>query len=659
MERLGVMETKKAGEGEKPEIETSKPETEDGHFEAVAFFERHRDFLEHYAWGRVRIEPAPQGVNTFAFNLETNTIYVNSMFYKKGKFSDEKTLFAICHEIEHFLEKMAMLNEEGGERNFGNYLARIGKSRAFALLDSCNGDIRENRAVVSRTNIGMREVEGKMYKEDLFQKSDFTQKPKHIQFCQTLLREARVPDEQCSVSPEVRQALDEVGKVNGLMDIMTNPQTPMSTRLKLQEKFLWPKVEALLEKDLEEKKKQQEQEKKEKGEGEKKQEGTEQPNEDRPKEGENRSDEGGKKAENEGNIPGKNETSEETDPNIIFASEYDKAEKAFPEAVPFEDIKKAFKKWQEAQQGKDEADQADEDYAKKIGVEKKDLQEYRKTVENLEKMSNPETNVGVLEELRNLFARIISKRFKKAQVPKYPVEEGDEIVDPAQLVAEVKLGNLYPKVWEDTEIKEKSGDKFGEVEITLVCDRSSSMFEGQKAIEQRRSAVLIMEVLKEFAQLCEQERINLDHPLEVRSEIYGFGAGEDEKPMKIMSTELGEAERINVFKQLHNLPGKTTDFNCLETIWEKMDKDVKMKIRSGELKKILFILTDGASDDSARVQAVLKNLKNDGLVVVGVGITEEGNAVLTTYAPDAQVVEDVSKLPVAIGNLLKEHLKDI
>jgi hypothetical protein len=81
------------------------------------------------------------------------------------------------------------------------------------------------------------------------------------------------------------------------------------------------------------------------------------------------------------------------------------------------------------------------------------------------------------------------------------VEEGDELADPAQLISDVKSGNLSPKVWEDTEIKEKKGDKFGEVEITLVCDRSGSMDEGQKAVEQRKSAVLIMEVLKEFEQI--------------------------------------------------------------------------------------------------------------------------------------------------------------
>ena len=317
-----------------------------------------------------------------------------------------------------------------------------------------------------------------------------------------------------------------------------------------------------------------------------------------------------------------------------------------------------MKEWKEAQKGKDSKDKADDDYAKKIGVEKKDLQEYRKITENLEKIVNPETDVSVIEELKNLFSRIISKRLKKALAPKYPVDEGDELVDPAQLIADVKSGNLQPKVWEDTEIKEKKGERFGEVEITLVCDQSGSMA-GQKAEEQRKSAVLVMEVLKEFAELCEAEKINIDKPLEVKSEIYGFGAGEDKKPMKKMSAELGEAERINVLKKLYHVPGTTTDFNSLEAIYAGLDEKTKIKMKIGELKKIVIVFTDGGSDDPARTQGILKNLRDSGVVAIGVGITAEGSAVLSTYAPNALVVEDVSRLPIVLGELLKEHLKDL
>ena len=660
------------------------------HTEALAFVEKHRDFFEHYAKGRVSVEPAPQGINTFAFDLEKNTIYVNSMFYKKQGFSDEKTLFAICHEIEHFLEKKALLMEEGGEKKFEKYLKRIKTSKAFSLTDNCDADIRENRTVVDRTNKGMKNLEEKIYKEDLFPENDFTSAPRHIQFSQALLREARVSGEQCKVSPEVRSALDEVAKVKGLMDIMTNPETPMSTRLRLQDKYIWPKVEALLEKDIEDKKdqkKKEEDHKKQEGQGKGGEQGQNKegqkgkPADENQKEGEGKEGKDGKpkkdkkaengKGEKEGGNKsdkkdgekteggGKKEKGDETDPNKIFADEYSKVEKKFPEAVPLEEIEKAFKEWKEFQK-KNSGDKADEDYAQKIGVEKKDLQEYRKIVNELEKIVNPETDVGIVEELRNLFSRIISKRLKMALAPQYPVEEGDELVDPAQLIADVKSGNLQPKVWEDTEMKEKKGDRFGEVEITLVCDRSGSMEQGQKAEEQRKSAVLVMEVLKEFAELCEAEKINIDKPLEVKSEIYSFASDEEDKiPLKKMSVELGEAERINILKKLYDLPGSTTDFNCLAAIDGNLDSKTKQKIKEGELKKIVIVFTDGGSDDPAKVQGVLKSLRAEGVIAIGVGITSGGSPVLSTYAPNALVVEDVQKLPIILGELLKEHLKDI
>lgn len=656
MEWANVIEAKKT---EKPE-KSEEMGGNNRHAEAVALVEKHRDFFEHYAKGRIKIEPAPESVPTFAFDLEKNTIYVNAMFYKKLGLSEEKTIFATLHEVEHFMEKLQMLSEEGGARQFERFLKRIKTSRAFSLMDNCVADVRENRTVVARTNTGMGELEQKIYREDLFAETDFTGEPRHIQFSQALLREARVPGEKCQVSGDVRQALDEVAKVKGLMDIMTNPETPMSVRLKLQDKYIWPKVEALLEKDVEDKKKQKEREKKEKesGEGESgKDDGQNEDQKENQENGDEREkNEGGQREKSDG---GEKDEDGDTDPNKLFADAYARAEKRFPEAIPVEEVEKAFKAWKEAQKNKDSADQADEDYAQKIGVEKKDLQNYRKIVESLEKITNPETGVSIVEELKNLFSRIISKRLKVAQAPKYPVEEGDELVDPAQLVADVKSGNLQPKVWEDTEIKEKRGDRFGEVEITLVCDRSSSM-SGQKAEEQRKSAVLVMEVLKEFAELCEAEKMNIDKSLEVKSEIYSFASSsEDKTPLKKMSAQLGEAERINVLKKLYDVPGSTTDFNCLEAIDKNLDENTKGKIKIGELKKIVIVFTDGGSDNPARVQGVLKSLRDNGVVAIGVGITTEGSPVLSTYAPNARVVEEVQKLPIVLGELLKEHLKDL
>lgn len=636
MEKYSIIEEKKDARVEKPRFFENK----DVNNEAFDFVEKNRDFFEHYSKGNIKVEPSPDNLNTFAFNLKDNTIYVNPMFYKEAGFSDEKTIFATLHEVEHFSEKIQVLKEKNGEKSFKNYLEKNKKSKAFALMDNCIADIRENRSVISRTNEGMKEIEDKMYKENLFKDIDFTSQPRHIQLCEALLREARVKDEKCTIAEEVRQKIEAIEKVDGLMDIMTNPETPMSLRWKLQDKYIWPKLQDLLEKDIEDKKNKKEE------------------NKDQENSGNGGQDEEGEQGEEEeGN---ENEEEEEKDPNKIFEKEYNEAQKKFPESVPIEDIEKAFEEWKkDKENSKESKDKADEDYAEKIGVTKESLQNYRKVAEHVRNIVNENTGVEVLEEMKNLFSRIISKRTKKVFAPKYPTEEGDYLVDPSQLVAEVKSGNLEPRVWEDIELKEKKGDRFGEVEITLVCDRSGSM-EGEKAEEQRKSTILVMETLKEFAEMTEEDKMNMDKPLEIKSEIYSFACeSDDKKPIKIMSKDLGEAERINVLDKLYNITGSTTDFSCLESIEDKLDTEIEKKIEEGELKKIVIVMTDGESDDPSRVQSILKVLRGKGVVVIGLGITNSGGAVMSTYSPNALVVENVKNLPFVLTELLKEHLKDI
>jgi len=603
-------------------------DTHSAHEEAIKHVEAHRDLFEHYAHGTINVLPAPEGLDTFAFDLKTNTIYVNSRFYKDLGFSEEKTTFATLHEIEHLLEKVQMLSERGGDKKFVKYLQKIEESEAFSHTDNCIADIHENRTVVQRTHAGFGDIEKKLYKEDLFRDSDFTARPMHIQLPEALLREARVPDEICKVVPEVRQKIDELRTIKSkdgvsLIDIMTHPDTSMSTRLALQNKYVWPKVQELLQKDI-----QDEQEKPKQGKGEGK---------------------------------GSGKSNDKVDnPNKIFKDAYAEAKKRVPNAVPNDHVKKAFDEWKAAKKD-DPLLGADKEYAESIGVKLEDLLEYRRIVASLEDIKNPETNESVIKELRALISRIISERRNPVLAPQYPLEEGEAISDPATLVAEVKSGNLYPRVWETLEIQERHGQKFGEVEITLVCDRSDSMNRpNQKLLEQRKAAALFMEALKEFADLAEEERINLIKPLEIRSEVFTFQQDEkDATPVKKMSKELSEKDRINTSSILSSAPGGTTDFVPLETIAKSLDQETKNKIASGELKKIVIVFTDGESNDTARTKRILEKLRQDGVVTVGVGITSEGSPALVTYAPDARLAKTALELPLVLGELLKEHLSNV
>ncbi|MBI2674163.1 MAG: VWA domain-containing protein [Candidatus Yanofskybacteria bacterium] len=618
------------------------------HREAMDFVEKNRDFFEHYARGRVKFEPAPPGLNTFAFNLETNTIYINSRFYKQRGLSDQQTTLGTLHEVEHLLEKKQILSETGGSRVFQRYLKRLNDSQAFNFLDNRVSDLRENRAIILNTDKEGGEFERlkhSLYKEVLIPETDFTSKPKHIQFVEALSREGEVPDEKSIVSPEVRAKLDEIQAIRGkdgssLMEAMTRPTTSMSERLLLQDAFLWPVVEELMKKDVEDHNKN-----KGKGKG-------------------GKGSETGDKGEPLASPKPTAERGQEspTDPNEIFADDYKEAASRVPNAVPNEEIEKAFKKWQEGH-SENPADRADREYADKLGVKPEDLRRYREIVASLEKTVNPETGESVIDELRQLINRIIARRLKPSIAPRYPVEEGEELVDPSELMSQVKAGNLEPKAWQTHEVKEKTGKKFGEIEITLVCDRSGSMAQegGAKLTEQRKAGVLMMEALKEFADAVDSERINLEKPLEVRSEIYTFQAtAADAVPIKKMSKDLGEKERIEAVAILSSAPGqKTTDFISLEAIERALDEETAQKIRDGELKKIIIVFTDGQSHGVQRVKNALEKMRGQGVIVVGVGVTEGGKPALETYAPDAKLAEIAEKLPIVLGDLLKEHLTDI
>ena len=169
-----------------------------------------------------------------------------------------------------------------------------------------------------------------------------------------------------------------------------------------------------------------------------------------------------------------------------------------------------------------------------------------------------------------------------------------------------------------------------------------------------------MEALKDFADICEAKRGNMDSPLEVRSEIFSFqSSSEDAKPLKPMSKDLSEKERVDIFGKLATTSGSTTDFVPLGVIEKGLTDELKKKIIEGELKKIVIVFADGGSDNVSLVRSVLDKLREAQVVVIGVGITESGEPALTTYAPNARLAETAEKLPAVLGDLLKENLADL
>ena len=171
----------------------------------------------------------------------------------------------------------------------------------------------------------------------------------------------------------------------------------------------------------------------------------------------------------------------------------------------------------------------------------------------------------------------------------------------------------------------------------------------------------MMEVLKNFADLADEELINLDKPLEIRSEVFAFSqSDEDDKPLKKMSKELGEKERIDVMVKASSASGGTTDFVPLETIDAGISEENLKKIKEGELKKIVITFTDGDSNEPQRVKNVLEKLRAKGVVVVCIPIGEEGKKAFDTYAlAEVRSADKAEKICPVLKDVLKDNLTDL
>jgi hypothetical protein len=677
------------------EMATKKTGPTESKDKASGFFEEHREVFELYAKGKIKIEPAPPGLDTFVFDLEKGTIYVNDKFYQsKFGLSDEKSAFAVRHEIEHLLEKVQVLKEPGGWQIFQDYLQDIKNDRAYGILDNCIADIRENRAVVSKTNKGVKDTETRLYREDLFPADektgelDFTKQPRHLQLPQAILREERTGD-NCIVDDDVRKKIDQLRKFktkNGTIDLVktiTDPNVPMSKRLEVQNRIIRPMMEELRKKDAEDNKKQNQSSKSGNGEksesdgqeGESDSHGEDSSKDsimDKIKKRFSKEKKKSKKSEKEEaeKKPDRTtgEESEDGDYNQVFKKDYDDAEKKTMNAVPIEEQEKSLEKWLENPDNRKTAEEKSlERQAEHIGVKVEDLRNYENIVRNLDSIINPETNESVVKDLSNLIKRIISRRVKPSFKPKYPVEEGDELIEPAELLASARAGNLHPKVWQDTEVKEKKGDLFGKVKLTFVLDRSGSM-SGQKLIELQRAIVMSMESQKELQDFAEEEKANLVKTLEIFWEIWTFQNTQDDfKSFKKMSDTFSKKDRVETCAILNSAPGDSTpDFNCLEAILKEIKNDPErlQELEQRETKEIIVVMTDGKSDSPQRVQKIIEELRGLGVIVVAIGITEGGRSVETTYANDGnqdftKVATEAKDLPVVLGEVLANNLKDL
>lgn len=625
------------------------------------FFELNKDFLENYAGdSSLQIKPSPKGLGTFAVDLEKGVLYAEPRFFGERGHGTDETMVLTLHEYEHFREMRELLSEKGGEQVWRKHIAKFKAKKRFSIMDNCFDDVKINRTVVSRAP-SLLETRRKLWAEKMFPDADFSSLPKHIQFCYALDRKLNVSDEQVKVSEEVQAELDKLEAIKNsagvsVLDYASDPRTPMSVRLKLQELYLEPILEKLFEEDVKDK-----EDKGKGGEGSEG-EGEESTDESEGEEsGEKDSGDEKKKPKSKPKKGGKTGKEKPKNPEDYFRDEYNKWDKEHPETVSWKDIERATEEFIKNKKGEKSAEQlAEEAYAKAEGVTAEELREYRRFRQTIEEIKNPETDESVVEKLRKIFRKIVAERKKRVPSSKLPVAEGEILIYPAEAVVQIQAGVREPEVWQTIEQKERPKELYGNFDAVLVFDRSGSMDEGGKKKEQRKCGILGLEALKEFSDLIDEERADLQYDLNVRTEAWTFGDDAQVEMLKPLGKEMTERQRVLIYKTLANTPGDSTkDFLALEKIFAAIPEEDWEKIRRKELRKIIVVFSDGESDNSAKVQEICGKFRERGTVVVGVGITNSGKAAETTYAPDGQVCEDASKLAVVLGGLLEKFIREL
>ncbi|MEI6650058.1 MAG: vWA domain-containing protein [Candidatus Moraniibacteriota bacterium] len=665
----------------------TRPDSGDNGDPVADFIERNKRALTQYAGDASLSVRSAEGVmtpdgplETCAIDLEKGEYYLHRRF-RDGAYggSEEKMLFGAFHEIEHFRELRGLLREHTGSDVWRKLRKKKEERTRYHILDNSFGDVKMNNAVVNRAPVlsGTRE---ELYRSDLFPERDLTGLPKHLQFVHVLNCEMQIPGETWTVDPDVREEFEKLKTIRGqksgrpILEYATHPDISMRDRLIVQDALIEPVYEKFFVEDV--RKKQEQQSNKPSESGQKNGEPDQSGDASKPGSSDGKPDtnqeppsESSSKPGNE--MPGQSEgaSGKSTDenrtdpenPEAYFRKEYDDYFKQHPEAIPKDVLKRVVEEeiTRQNESMRDPGKNAFDAYARAQGVEPNDLRNYMRFRDSLEKITDSETGESVVDAIRELFERIISKRLKWMPEPKYPLPEGDELEYPAEAVVRTRAGETEPDVWSETEFREKEGDFTGDFDVTLVGDTSISMAEngGKKRDEQKKGIILIMEALSEFSERLEEVRSRLRHDLHVRSEGWVFGnSAECVKPL---SEDLSEKDRVAMYKRLGNTSGSTKDFLVLKKLSDALTEDEVNRIRNGSLKKIVIVMTDGDSDNVALVQEELKKLRDNGVIVIGVGITEEGKSALTTYAPEARLCEKATDVAMVLGELLKEHLRSL
>ncbi len=647
--------------------------------EVESFFDKESEILGAYGMrGDITLE---RGNNGWAFDFENRRLVYDPKFFIERGYDLKETLFATTHEL------MAHYGELLRDPEFVLKEAKRYSQQKpqLHILHNIFEDVLGNRRIVAELPF-LEETRRTLYKEKMFPATDYRRlkDPKsgeeqelsaHVQFVYGFIRKMMVPDEEVTVGPEAQEALDKLRSFGDdktdILDLVTTPTIKPRDRFKLMRQVVEPVYMELYRKDME-RETQKQKGNEGKGEG--------QPSESREqeggqgKQGEEKKDkkwwdkfkkkkeaEGGKGKGEKGGEDKKKETKKEggarREAEKRFKEQYKTYEDTHPEPLSAKDEEKIMKTIEaivKERGGRPSLDQSIlEQWAREHDVSPEDVIGYRNEYKEI---------APLIAELREVFKQVVTRRLQRRwKVRPQLQREGEEIEGGAVAEAyiESKSGG-EPRAFREVERKQREEEGYGALDMTLINDLSGSMNEGSKLEMDRKSKLLFLESLADFQKEIEAAEYESGMPvgLGVRTETRAFGDFGDAE-LKKLSPDLSEKDRIAIWKKMHKAGGGTPDYLSLEEILKALTPEDERQLREKIRRKVIVVLSDGDSENAERVQKNLKALREKGVIILGLGMTESGTAVKETYKPDAEVIIDIDKLPQAVQKVILQYTKDL
>jgi hypothetical protein len=620
--------------------------TQEAQRRAEKFLEDESRFLSAYTQEiGLQFEPG----KWWATDMEKGIVYYNLKHFGEQKFSRRDGFLHLLHEIDAHLREIALDPKTVEQAN-----RRMKRDPRLQLLRNVVEDAAGDRKTAARFPM-LVEARREQYRTKLFPQRDFrtyeiegqhVATPKHVQFANAIKWESRMPkDEPVAVDPEVRQALDGLrsiqlpsGEIVDILDLATTPSISLADRTRLTRHYIEEAYLKLFEEDKNDPQFSEQGRRK----------GSDEPSSAKTSEGE--------ESERERKEKGKSGVPE------IFKRIYEEEKKKHPEPFSEEDEEKITEhlKKQHADRNKHAGRPDDKlkTYAREHGVTPEDIQRYRSEYERTVK-EHVERLVG------DVFERILTRRVMMRRRFRGLHTEGG-FIEPAlmsQAYTDSKSGIEEPSVWRKPEFAKQIEKAVGGFDIHLVSDLSGSMDISGYINPARHAAMLVMEAWRLFTDriLEREEREGLDLGLIVRSEIRSFSQhGEDTELLKALSPDLSEQVRLKAWKSMREAHGsQTADYLPLEEIERSLSEDDRQRIRNGELRKLVVVLSDGVSSNRLRVNRAIERLRRVGTIVVRIGMGESSVDANDPYQPDVQAVPDMRNFTETLRKTLEPHIESL